>query len=144
MNYMKDEIFYDTNILIYAYDETEPEKRSLCKNLVEEVFRGKRNGVVSNQVLGELFKALVEKLKVSAEDAKSIVYGIIDSMNWKKINYNETTIKKAISVAIEFKAKFWDAVIAETMKENEIVKIYTENEEDFKRIPGIKVINPFK
>jgi predicted nucleic acid-binding protein len=65
-------------------------------------------------------------------------------VNWKKINYNENIIKKAINVTIEFKAKFWDAVIAETMKENEIVKIYTENEDDFKKIPGIKVINPFK
>jgi predicted nucleic acid-binding protein len=30
------------------------------------------------------------------------------------------------------------------MKENGINKIYTENEKDFKKIPGIKVINPLK
>jgi predicted nucleic acid-binding protein len=39
---MKDEIFYGTNILIYAYDETEPEKRCVCKNLVEEMLKGKK------------------------------------------------------------------------------------------------------
>jgi hypothetical protein len=30
------------------------------------------------------------------------------------------------------------------MKENGIDTIITENEKDFKKIPGIKVINPFK
>lgn len=141
---MSDEIFYDTNILIYAYDKTQREKRRICKGLVAKVFEGKAIGVVSNQVLGELFEGLIGKLKVHKEDAKSIVYGIIDSVNWRKINYNEETIRKAITIVVEFKAKFWDALIAETMKENGIVKIYTENEKDFKRIPGIKVINPLK
>ena len=31
---MKDEIFYDTNVLYYAYDLSEPEKRKTCKSLV--------------------------------------------------------------------------------------------------------------
>lgn len=49
-----------------------------------------------------------------------------------------------MNTAINQKVDFWDALIAETMKENGIVKIYTENEQDFMKIPGIKVVNPLK
>jgi predicted nucleic acid-binding protein len=37
-----------------------------------------------------------------------------------------------------------DALIAACMLENGIEIIVTENERDFKRIPGITVINPFR
>jgi len=39
---------------------------------------------------------------------------------------------------------FWDALIAACMLENGISTIVTENEADFKRIPGITTSNPFK
>lgn len=35
-------------------------------------------------------------------------------------------------------------VNAQTMKENGITEIITENEADFHNIPGIKITNPFK
>lgn len=38
----------------------------------------------------------------------------------------------------------WDALIAACMLENDIGIIVTENEADFKRIPGITFMNPFK
>ena len=45
---MKDEIFYDTNVLYYAYDLSEPEKRNTCKLLIRKVFMGEAKGVISN------------------------------------------------------------------------------------------------
>jgi predicted nucleic acid-binding protein len=44
----------------------------------------------------------------------------------------------------ERRAPFWDALIAACMLENGIEIIVTENERDFKRIPGITVTNPFR
>ena len=50
----------------------------------------------------------------------------------------------AIETSILLKTNIWDTPIMETMKENNVYAIVTENEKDFKRIKGIKVINPFK
>lgn len=143
---MIDEILYDTTILVYAYDESETEKRNICKPLVENVFNGGYKGVVSNQVLAELFSVLTTKMKIplSKEDAEKVVNTFIESYNWTKINYDAGTVKVAMTTSKVNKTTFWDALIAETMKENGLVKIYTENEGDFKKIPGIKVINPIK
>ncbi|MBI2542995.1 MAG: PIN domain-containing protein [Candidatus Aenigmarchaeota archaeon] len=143
---MNDELFYDTTILVYAYDESETEKGNICKSLVENVFSGESKGVISNQVLAELFSVLTTKMKIplSKEVAESLVDKFVESSNWIRINYTEGTVKSAMSTSKVNKTEFWDSLIAETMKENGIETIYTENEKDFKKIPGIKVVNPFK
>jgi predicted nucleic acid-binding protein len=139
---MKDESFYDTNILIYAYDLNEPRKRKLCKQIVKDVFSGRDVGVVSGQILVELYNSLTRKLAVPEDSARKIVESFILSENWLKINYNENTIRAALKSSFAFKSYFLDTLIAETMKEHGLNTIITENEKDFIKIPGIKVINP--
>lgn len=144
MSYMNDKILFDTNIIVYAYDASEPGKQKICAGLLEKVYENEINGTVSNQILGEVFKGLTKNIEkpISIDDAKLVIENIIDSDSWVKINYNHETVKKAILTVKINKVPFWDSVITETMKENNIGKIYTENENDFKKIPGIKVINP--
>lgn len=141
---MKDKLFFDTNIICYAFDLAEPVKRKTCKKLVERVFNGEISGVVSNQVLGEAFIAAVTKIKMPVDKAAIMVKSLIASDKWDKINYNYITIKHAVDNFEKSNAPFWDLLIAETMKENRITEIITENEKDFSKIPEIKVTNPFK
>jgi predicted nucleic acid-binding protein len=141
---MKDELFFDTNILCYAYDATEPSKRKVCEKLVEQGLRGEIKGVISNQVLVELFNACTRKLGVPTYQTNIIVKSLILSKHWRKIDYNYNTVDKALNNSELFRAPFLDVLMTETMKENGIVEIITENEKDFSRIPGIKVTNPLK
>lgn len=141
---MKDRLFFDTNIIYYAYDTSEPQKRKICQELLEKVFSGDIIGIVSGQILGELFNASINKLDIPLDKAKVIVQALITSERWEKINYDQRTIIRAISNFEDVKVPFWDLVISETMKENNITEIITENEKDFKKIRGINVINPFK
>jgi len=50
----------------------------------------------------------------------------------------------AIELVKLHRAPFWDALIAACMLEHGVRTIVTENERDFKRIPGIMALNPFK
>jgi len=136
---------FDTNILVYAYNTYEAEKRKKCLPLVESVFNGETKGQITNQILGELFHVLAENMKnpFNSEEAKKIVDSFITSNNWDKFNYDYKTVKKATTYVKDYKIHFWDALIVATMVENNISSIYTENEKDFKKIPGINVINPF-
>jgi len=124
---MINDIFHDTNILFYAYDLSEPSKREVCKTLVGNVFGGETKGFTSNQILVELY-----------------IESFLASTNWFKISYNHFTIKSALHTSKAFGAPFLDSLIAETMKENGISSIITENERDFRRISGIQVTNPLK
>lgn len=142
---MKDDAaIVDTNILVYAYDTFDRKKHEKCKQLIEAVFKGERRLAVSNQILSELFFVLTKKLKMpfSLEDAEAIVLGIVDSVNWIKINYNHETVKKAIMISKTRNIAIWDSLVVATALENDITKIYTENTKDFEEITKINVINP--
>ena len=138
--------FIDTNILVYAYDLNEISKREKCSRIINSILRGEKRAYVSNQILAELFNVLTTNMKkpVDLEKSETIVKVLIESENFIKLNYNQQSVEKAIYYVKQFHVPFWDALIAATMAENNVFIIYTENEKDFKKIPGLKVVNPCK
>ena len=139
---MKDNslFFVDTNILVYAYEKDGASKNAKCRKIIEKCFKGELELCVSNQVLAELASVLKYKLKkpLPDEDIREIIEEINRTESWRKINYTNSTVEKAL----QNKSSFWDSLIGETMKENNILTIYTENTGDFKQIDGIIAINP--
>jgi predicted nucleic acid-binding protein len=103
-------------------------------------------GVVTVQNLSEFFFAVTRKVQkpVPVVDAKTIVSDILRSSRWMVIDRNVGTLVKAMEIVESVRAPFWDALIAACMLEHGIDVIVTENEKDFKNIPGITVMNPFK
>ncbi len=146
MNFMKGEegAFFDTNILAYAFDESDEKRREPCEKLVKTGFQGDAVCYVSNQVLGELYVVLTRHVRrpLSKEKAAVIVSGLIDSPKWNKINYTHLTVRRALADFEMFKTSFWDVLIAETMRDAGVRTLYTENEKDFKKIPWVQVMNP--
>jgi len=53
----EDRLFVDTNVLVYAYDETAAEKHDQAKEIVQGLWET-RNGILSMQVLQEFFITL--------------------------------------------------------------------------------------
>ncbi len=141
---MKDRMFFDTNILYYSFDKNAGRKRELCKSLIKRVMEGQIIGVVSNQVLGETFNTATKKMGMPSEQARVIVDLIIHSERWEKVNYTFETARNAMDNTEGAGLRFWDLVIAETMKENGITKIITEDVRGFNGLSGINVINPFE
>ena len=133
----------DTNILIYAYEEEESEKKEVSLKLVEKCFANEAEYAISVQNLAEFIAAYTSKGKGKKELLEEAIRGIAEHNNFLKISYNENTIVNALNIIKEANAPFWDALIAATMLENNIHKIYTENTKDFS-IAGITAINPFK
>ena len=89
MSCMSDEIFFDTNIIAYAFDRSDERKRQPCQRLVRLGFQGDLSSCISNQVLGELFLVLTKKVgrPLSKKVAGTRVRGFMDSPRWK----NRTT-----------------------------------------------------
>ncbi len=143
---MTAEMFFDTNILVYAFDSRDQRKHAVAVQLLSEVKSGNLKGVISNQTLFELFLILTRKLNKSITEimAENLVEGLIETVEWKKINYTYKTIVGALHIIDKYKTSFVDTVIASTMLENGVKEIFTEDKKDFEKIPGIKPINPFK
>ena len=137
-------VFFDTNILAYAFDESDEEKRRPCEKLVRSGFQGETSCYVSNQVLSELYVVLTRRVgkPLSREKAATIVSGLVDSPKWNKIDYTHLTVKRALEDLHTINSSFWDILIAETMRDAGVTRIYTENERDFTKLPWIRVENP--
>ena len=135
----------DTVVLVHAYTVSDDEKHRAALTLVERVWGGEE-AVTTLQNLCEFFFVATGKVQkpISASAAEAVIKGILAGSQWRVIDRSPETVSKAIELVKLHRAAFWDALIAACMMEHAIHTIVTENERDFRRIPGIMVINPFK
>ena len=143
---MPDRKFIDTSVLVYAFDRSEPAKHAVASRLLGETSERVGSRVISVQVLLELYNVLTRFISnpLPQNEAATIVDKLYEAASWEKLDYNAIVTRRAIVTAAERRTKIWDTLIAETMKENGVFTIITENEKDFGRIPGIRALNPFK
>ncbi|MFH1409437.1 MAG: PIN domain-containing protein [Nanoarchaeota archaeon] len=134
-------IAVDTNILVYAFDDAYPKKNEVCRRILMDVFGGKLRGAVTCQVLAEFATAVTRKIErpISKNEAFTLIEAIQASDNWTVFPYSANTVL----AALQSTNHFWDALIAETLNENHVSEILTENVKDFQGM-GLKVKNPFK
>ena len=60
--YMKDKTFIDTNVFIYAYSKTEPEKKNIALEILESY-----DVIISTQVINEFIWVMNKKFSVQIE-----------------------------------------------------------------------------
>lgn len=139
-----DSPFIDSNILVYAFDKSEAVKHTKARKLLEKCFSGETHLTTSVQVLSEFFVNVTKKIEkpIAIEEAKGIVEKIIEFQAFTVFAVKASTIKSAISTIQKTGVHYWDALIAETMKENKVFEILTENTKDFKKIKEIEAKNP--
>ena len=134
----------DTNVLCYALDAGEPEKRTIAAELLSRCWRSELALAVSMQNLAEFSVVMTEKVKHPVPDAvvTRFIRDIISFDNWTVIGYDPETIMDAVDIRRKYSLHFWDALLVATMKRYNIVTIYTEDAH-FKKVPWITVIDPF-
>ena len=77
---MKDRFLIDSNVLVYAYDESDNLKHRVAGELFDEILSKDINCGMSVQNLSEFFVIITEKVKNKAdkEIAQMIVQDLID------------------------------------------------------------------
>jgi predicted nucleic acid-binding protein len=134
----------DTNILCYALDAGEPEKRAVAAELLSACWRSEIALSVSVQNLAEFSVVMTENVEHPLPEAvvTRFIHDIVSFDGWTVISYDPGTIVDAVSIRGTYSIHFWDALLAATMKQHNIVTIYTEDLH-FNKIPWITVIDPF-
>jgi predicted nucleic acid-binding protein len=134
----------DTNILCYALDAGETEKRVVAAELLSRCWRSEITLAVSVQNLAEFSVVMTEKVRHPLPDAvvTRFIRDIMSFDGWTVIGYDPGTIMDAVGFSRMYSLHFWDALLAATMKQHTIGTIYTEDSH-FNRVPGITVIDPF-
>jgi len=120
--------FLDTNVLVYAYDPSEPRKRQIAQNLVRRAVAGEI--AASSQVLGEFAARLLHKLKPAAkpEDVMTV---------------DGDVILRAVRAQADYGIHFYDGMIVAAAERGGCQKIWSEDLNAGQEYFGIAVENPF-
>jgi predicted nucleic acid-binding protein len=132
--------FFDTNILLYAVDEGEPEKLGIASALVEEhLVEG--DGMISVQVLREFYSASRKLSRpLSDEQAQQMVRYF---STFRTLAEDAGMVLGAIRRGREYMLSFWDALIVEAALSAGANRLLTEDLQHGQEIQGLRVENPF-
>lgn len=136
-----DRVFLDTNILVYAYDETAGEKHAIAKGICANLWE-KETAVVSTQVLQEFFVTTTQKIPqpLSVSLAQTIVR---DLLTWHVVVNDGPAVLGAIAVHSEYGYSFWDSLIIQAAIKGEAKILFSEDLSHNQDIEGLLISNPF-
>jgi predicted nucleic acid-binding protein len=129
---MRDRLFLDTNILVYAYDKHEPQKQRKAQELLTNGIE-QENLFLSVQVLGEFFNVVTRHIPqpMTPDEAKEI----------KEIDL--TVVNRAIDTHKAYQISYWDALIVSAAERAGCMMILSEDLSDGQTYHKILVSNPF-
>lgn len=142
---MKDDIvnnkcFLDTNLLIYVWDNSEPDKKNLIKSFLNSI---KKNScpVISTQTLGEFFNVAVKKLGLTKDQG----YVICEEYSKMFPVYEITTenVLHAMQLSKTTQFSYWDSLILAMAIDTGCTVLYSEDLNSGQEIEGLKIVNPF-
>jgi len=138
---MTEKALLDSNVLVYAYDRSEPEKQAKAIHLLDSLF-STGGGVLSTQVLAEFFVAATRKISapLSVDQALDSLENLAAA--WNVLELNSLIVLEAARGVREHQFHYYDAQIWAVARLNQVPYVFSE---DFNpsRIEGVEFINPF-
>jgi predicted nucleic acid-binding protein len=132
--------FFDTNVLVYAFDEGEPGRREVARALIEEhLVEG--DGLLSVQVLRE-FYSVVRRVSFPLP-AGAVVEAVRYLAAFSPVPEDAAMVLGAVRRSGEISVSFWDALIVEAALAAGADHLFTEDLQHGQVIEGLRVHDPF-
>jgi predicted nucleic acid-binding protein len=132
----------DTNVLVYAYDPSDPFKQRRAIAVLEQVAK-KVLGAVSAQILGEFFVAVTQKIRnpLTRLQAERSLTNYVRS--WVVYDVTELVVLEAVRGVVRHQLAYWDSLIWATAKLNRVPNVLSEDFRHGALIEGVRFLNPF-
>jgi predicted nucleic acid-binding protein len=138
---MSDNIFVDTNVLVYSRDASEPQKQPPAITWMKYLWET-RTGRLSFQVLQEFYMTVVFKLEpgLKSENARKDVRSFFA---WQPLPVDSRVVEGAWGIQDRFRLSWWDALIVCAAQVMGCSYLLTENLQENQKLGDLQVINPF-
>lgn len=133
-------VFVDTNVLIYAVDNTNPQKQRAARLWRDELWK-RRRGRISFQVLQEFYANATRKEPSAREHIQAEIRNLL---TWRPVTIDELILEGAWKIQERFKLSFWDALIVAAAKVASCKYLLTEDLQEGQELDGVLVVNPFR
>ncbi len=133
--------FLDTNILVYAYDSSDPRKQSVARELVRKAIAGEL--ITSTQALAEFASTFLHKIKPAAspEDVAAMLNALGPI---RLVVLDADTVTRAVEVCAAYGVHFYDGLIVAAAERGGCKRIWSEDLSAKQKYFGIVVENPFR
>ncbi len=133
-------VFVDTNILVYAFDGSDPVRQQAAGQVLEGLMEQDRLRL-STQVLQEFYVTMTRKVRGawSADDALAILE---DLAAWPLFSPDFAALREAVLLSRNALLSFWDALIVIAALRSGAAAIYTEDLNPGQAILGVEIVNP--
>jgi predicted nucleic acid-binding protein len=134
----------DTNILVYAYDDQQPDKQAIAIRLIDRLIGDASSTVLLWQVACEFIAVLRRweyQARVSAAD--------VDAYCQEVLGYfplacpAPTVISRSLQLTSQYSLSHWDSLLAAAAMEAGVTTLYTEDLQAGARYDSLTVVNPF-
>ena len=133
--------FFDSNILVYMYDQRDLEKHRRAFDVVGSAM-ALGTGVLSAQVLGEFFNAVTRRIPDPLSD--DVAEGAIRLFAvLPVVELDLALVQRAIGTCRRYQISYWDALIIAAAERAGCTRILSEDLNPGQTYNGIPVINPF-
>ena len=138
---MKDKVFLDTNVIVYAHDRSSGEKHAVAKAIMEYLWETSK-GVTSVQVLQEFFVCVTKKIEkpLLLKNARAILEYL---SSWDVVVNDKYITLKAIDLQERYRFFFWDSLVIQAAIQSQSRLLFSEDLRSGQVIKGLKIINPF-
>ena len=130
----------DTNVLAYAEGVGDAARRDTTMQLLDRL--PPESVLLPGQVLGELFRVLTGKAKISPENTRIIVQQWADSFDVADSTW--AAFQSAFDLTVDHGLGIWDALILAVTAENRCRLLLTEDLHHGFTWRGVTVVNPFR
>ena len=132
-------VFFDTNVIVYAHDNSSPEKRDKARKLLAQALTD-GSGVLSAQVLGETFISLTKKFGVEEDSAAD---EILQLSAYRIVEVSSDLVLRALEIKANFQMSYWDALIVAAAEHAGCGTLFSEDLNDGQCYGTVTVNNPF-
>jgi predicted nucleic acid-binding protein len=133
--------FVDSNVLVYAVSDDEPEKQSQAREILA---RGFSEGcyAISTQVMFEVYVNVTQKARISLPSLEAFEY-VRALSEWPVVEMTPELVLASLGLAQRAKISAWDAGIIEAARRVGCTKVLSEDLSDGQVYGGITIENPF-
>ena|ERR1039458_54804 len=139
---VKSIVFFDTNVLVYQFDKTAPQKQKRAIELIEQYgFNG--NATISTQVAQEFMNVALKgfAIKLSPTELELVIDDLLKPLCVHSPNFD--FYKRALKLCASNRMDFYDALIVQAALDSGCVKLYSEDMQDGQQFGSLTIINPF-
>jgi len=133
----------DTNVLVYAFDSSEPAKQSKAQRLIDEHVAN-ASATVPWQVVGEFLNCLrrwQNQGRISAADVESHVDDLL--IAFPVALPTVSSIRRSLDLSRRFSLAHWDSMLLAACIEAGIDTLYSEDLSNGAMYDSVTVVNPF-